>query len=1035
MAAVINYAQASSRRNMAFRRLQIGDGVTLTKPDGASANFRRVDGTFVLCPPATEVSAMIEDSYNSEFACYIKNATGSSLTKGNLLTNSTTLTAAGSATAAANVSAGANIVVPLTVTGTIEVGSFCQFVDAASPNPVQYAICTTVVSTNYTFDLIPYDMTTPTITVLPARVPTLATNASGGEASWVVTSTIANNAYGFVYGAALISGVDTSAYAAAGAKAYLGTGGASTPTIPTTLTTTGQYVGKVLVKSASVGQLDLFPYRRIIEKLSASGLQSGLALPASATNGTVLQGSTTTDTFTATPTLGVAGSLVGTVTLANATSGSVTIAPPTGALGTPTFSTPPSTVSQNFVGDTATQTLTNKTLTSPTLTTPVLGTPSSGTLTSCTGLPLGGLTGLGTGVQTLLGGTSSGTVGIAGTTSPTFVTPILGAATATTLNGNTFTTGTYTLTGTAIKTLNFTNSLTLSGTDATTMTFPSTSATIARTDAANTFTGVQTMTSPSFTTPVLGTPTSGTLTNCTIPASALTGTTLASSIVTSSITSVGTLASPTLTTPVINGTITGTGQATAATASTIAMRDTNANLTANNSIESYATTPSAAGTTVLTVSSAGQQYFTGTSTQIVQMPVASTLVLGMQFQVINNSTGAVAAKSSGSNTIHVMPANSAVIFTCISTSGTTAASWSFSYQYSRNTWNYLINGGFDFAQRQAPGTATAYVGTTGGVGLYFADRWKAESQTNVTASPTYQRFDAFAETGISARWYGKYLNAGSSAVKAALYQIVEGRDTCALRGRTVKFQVYMKAEASKNIRLAILENQNAATMDTIPNPLVPATWGATSTDPTWATNIAEIAVTSVDNATLTGSGATCAVTTSWQKFGVSVTVPSNSKNLICAIFSDAGLTISTGAIFMAQAGLYDGDQVIDWLPLDSQQELSRCQRYYLKSYDIDVKPGTISISLGAAQGIGYLNNATTFMDTFPVVMRTTPTMLAWSFAGSANKISVSSTAADVGTVVAVNTAGPRKGYAMSDSGTGFVAGTAYFWHYSADAEL
>lgn len=62
-----------------------------------------------------------------------------------------------------------------------------------------------------------------------------------------------------------------------------------------------------------------------------------------------------------------------------------------------------------------------------------------------------------------------------------------------TLNGNTFTAGTYTLTGTAAKTLNFTNSLTLTGTDGTTMTFPTTSATLARTDAANTFTGTQTI--------------------------------------------------------------------------------------------------------------------------------------------------------------------------------------------------------------------------------------------------------------------------------------------------------------------------------------------------------------------------------------------------------------------------------------------------------------------------------------------------------------------------------------------------------------
>lgn len=92
----------------------------------------------------------------------------------------------------------------------------------------------------------------------------------------------------------------------------------------------------------------------------------------------------------------------------------------------------------------------------------------------------------------------SGSVATA-TTTPA-ITLTLGAITPTTVNGNTFTTGSYTLTGTAAKTLNFTNTLTLSGTDSTTMTFPTTSATIARTDAGNTFTGVQVMTSPSITT-------------------------------------------------------------------------------------------------------------------------------------------------------------------------------------------------------------------------------------------------------------------------------------------------------------------------------------------------------------------------------------------------------------------------------------------------------------------------------------------------------------------------------------------------------
>lgn len=123
------------------------------------------------------------------------------------------------------------------------------------------------------------------------------------------------------------------------------------------------------------------------------------------------------------------------------------------------------------------------------------------------------------------GTTGTGNVVLA--TSPTLVTPALGVATATSLNGLTVTTTTGTLTMTNGKTLAVTQTLTLSGTDSTVMTFPTTSATIARTDAANTFTGHQTIegvtstgatgtgllvfgTSPTLTTAVLGSSTATT---------------------------------------------------------------------------------------------------------------------------------------------------------------------------------------------------------------------------------------------------------------------------------------------------------------------------------------------------------------------------------------------------------------------------------------------------------------------------------------------------------------------------------------------
>lgn len=90
----------------------------------------------------------------------------------------------------------------------------------------------------------------------------------------------------------------------------------------------------------------------------------------------------------------------------------------------------------------------------------------------------------GSNVTTTAGATDTVTVAVVA--NPTF----------TTVNGLTITSTTGTLTVANGKTLTVNNSLGLTGTDGTTMTFPSTSATIARTDAGQTFTGVNNFTSP-----------------------------------------------------------------------------------------------------------------------------------------------------------------------------------------------------------------------------------------------------------------------------------------------------------------------------------------------------------------------------------------------------------------------------------------------------------------------------------------------------------------------------------------------------------
>jgi collagen type VII alpha len=297
--------------------------------------------------------------------------------------------------------------------------------------------------------------------------------------------------------------------------------------------------------------------------------------------------------------------------------------------------------------------------------------------------------------------------------SPSFTTPTLGAATATTINKVTITAPTTSATLTLIQGSTLATggafSLTLTAQAATVVTIPNTATlTMARIDAAQTFTGVQTFSSapaiasitntgtitlPTTTTTLAGlavaetfsatqtftlapTLTSGTLTSVaalmTFPATA---TTLAGLAQAATWTSVQTFSSA----PVFNALPTGTAVASANTASTLATRDTNGYLWAANLVYNFSTTPTAAGTSTLTLSSGGLRYYTGSSTQTVVMPVASTLTAGMEWLITNTSTGAVTVQSSGLNNIIILAGGTSARITCILNSGTTAASWNATY--------------------------------------------------------------------------------------------------------------------------------------------------------------------------------------------------------------------------------------------------------------------------------------------------------------------------------------------------------------------
>lgn len=89
----------------------------------------------------------------------------------------------------------------------------------------------------------------------------------------------------------------------------------------------------------------------------------------------------------------------------------------------------------------------------------------------------------------------------------------------------------------------------------------------------------------------------------------------------------------------------------------------------------YATTVTSGATTTLNITSALQQFFTGTSTQSINLPVTSTLALGWNYSITNKSTGNLSVFSSGGNLVYTVLPQTTVMFTCVDTTLATSDAW------------------------------------------------------------------------------------------------------------------------------------------------------------------------------------------------------------------------------------------------------------------------------------------------------------------------------------------------------------------------
>ena len=256
--------------------------------------------------------------------------------------------------------------------------------------------------------------------------------------------------------------------------------------------------------------------------------------------------------------------------------------------------------------------------------------------------------------------------------------------------------------------------------------------------------------------------------------------------------------------------------------------------------------------------------------------------------------------------------------------------------------NVIINGDFDVWQRGTGAFTTS---------VYTADRWKA-SFTGGTQSVTQQAF-TLGQTDVPNEPKYYFRNIVTTSVGASNFHYLSQRveDVRTFAGQTVTLSLYAKADASKDVAIEFVQNFG--------------TGGSPSS------SVFFIGVT------------TLSLTTSWQKFEVTVSIPSisgktlgsnNDDHLELRIYFDAGsafdpqtnsLGNQSGTFDIAQVQLEKGSQATAFEKRSYGEELALCQRY------------CVAWGEDEALGFGVVAASNSFTDRVIVPLqnnlRTTPT--------------------------------------------------------------
>jgi hypothetical protein len=327
------------------------------------------------------------------------------------------------------------------------------------------------------------------------------------------------------------------------------------------------------------------------------------------------------------------------------------------------------------------------------------------------------------------------------------------------------------------------------------------------------------------------------------------------------------------------------------------------------------------------------------------------------------------------------------------------------------TGNFVINGGFDIAQR----------GTSGlNPNVYTLDRWYSTwanaQQVSIALYGSNSRYAILGSNSSLA--YDQLSPAGTTV--GEFVQPIETLNVSALWNRTVTLSAWV---ANFPYGVTFLSTR-------LPATVTMSLYYSTSTD-------AAPTVYTGGSATLIASSSIDPNSGTAQFLTVTATVPATARTLFVVFTTKAPAIPDPLAAQVAP--FYYATQVrevqleLGITPTPFRRaggtiagELAACQRYYSL-----VQGSSPTV---AAAAIGATTQYALGLVTFPVTMRIAPTVVLYSYAGTANKVSPFSTA-DVGTVVTARNVTQNTIIRLEDSGLGFTAGQAYWFSYTADAEL